>query len=208
MKEVLLFIFLFNHSFFLLAQQQKLVGDCTVTYAVSSESENSTATNFKNFTKTLYVKSFMSRVDISSSDYSQSIIYNNKTSDAVILKEIGNNKYISKVDAQKWKAQNAQYQGMTLTLLNETKNILGYECKKAVATLKDGNKFSLYYSTAIITSATENPYQFKNVPGLVLEYEAQGTKNNKIIFTATKIDFSPVPASKFEIPENGYRILN
>jgi len=96
---------------------------------------------------------------------------------------------------------------MTVKLTNESKTILGYPCKKAVATTKGGKRFTIYYTTGLAPTASENPYQFKNIPGIVLEYESETSEGKSITFKATNIDFSPVPAAKFEIPQSGYRIL-
>ena len=66
----------------------------------------------------------------------------------------------------------------------------------------------MYYTTAIAPSTQENPYQFKNIPGFVLQYQSQLEGSNKlIIFKAVKMDLSPVPMSKFDIPKSGYRVL-
>ena len=53
----------------------------------------------------------------------------------------------------------------------------------------------------------EFEYEFKDVPGLVLEYETV-EDGKQIKYTATKINLSPVQTSKFDIPTSGYRILN
>ena len=74
--------------------------------------------------------------------------------------------------------------------------------------LKDGSSFAIYYATAIVPSVKEFEYQFKDIPGFVLEYESQEADNKKIKYTATKINLSPVTASKFDIPTSGYRLLN
>jgi GLPGLI family protein len=97
---------------------------------------------------------------------------------------------------------------MVITYLDEVKQILGYECKKAILQLNDGNTFSVYYATAITPSVREFEFQFKDIPGFVLEYETVEGKGEKITFTATKINLNPVPASKFDIPTSGYRLLN
>jgi GLPGLI family protein len=190
------------------AQEQKIVGDCTATFSIAS-SEASTNSNLAGATKTLYIKGKLIRIDVSSSAFQQSVIYNTTTGEAVILKELSGNKYMTKVDAQKWNQQNSRYEGMKIAYGAQTKTILGYECKSGVATLKDGSSFSFFYAGAITPSSSENPYQFKDIPGFVLEYEVVGEdKKSKITYTATKINFNPVPASKFEIPTTGYRILN
>lgn len=97
---------------------------------------------------------------------------------------------------------------MTIAYSGETKNILGFECKRAVLRLKNGTTFSLYYATNIIPSVREFQYEFKDIPGFVLEYESMEGENKKITYTATKVNISPVPVSKFEIPTSGYRIIN
>jgi len=94
-----------------------------------------------------------------------------------------------------------------LKLDDDVKTILGYECKKAIVKLKNGSIYNMYYTTAIIPSASENPFEFKDVPGFVLEYETGGNKSSKITYTAIQINFDPVPASKFKIPTSGYRVL-
>jgi hypothetical protein len=54
----------------------------------------------------------------------------------------------------------------------------------------------------------EFEYQFRDVPGFVLEYESQEGDKGVIRYTATKINLSPVQASRFDIPVSGYRLLN
>lgn len=206
MKTLQFFILVIFFAAFANAQSQKVIGDCTVTFAITGANAG-TSENLKGSAKTLYIKGSQTRVDINSATYNQSIIYDNATGAAVILKEMGANKYMSTLDAEKWKQQNKKFEGMKFSVTAETKTILGFECKKAIVNLKNGNSFVIYFASAIIPSATENPYQFKDIPGFVLEYEMPGDKGDKINFTATKINFSPVPALKFEIPTKGYKIL-
>jgi hypothetical protein len=77
-----------------------------------------------------------------------------------------------------------------------------------VAKLKDGSNFNVYYAPSIIPSNKEYEYQFKDLPGFVLEYETQTEDGKtKISYVASKIILTPVPESKFEVPKSGYRIL-
>jgi GLPGLI family protein len=208
MKNLFLPFILLFLSVLTRAQEQKIVGDCTVTYSISSN-QSATNSNLSGAVKTLYIKGKIIRVDMSSSAFAQSVIYNTATGEAVILKELSGNKFLTKIDAQEWKQQNSRYDGLRLAYSTDTKTILGYECKKGTATLKDGSSFSFYYAVSIMPSATENPYQFKDIPGFVLQYEIMGEdKTSKITYTATRINFNPVPVSKFDTPTTGYRILN
>ena len=193
--------------------QQRIVAECTITYAVSAEEANAdkaTIESLKSTVKTVYIKANRSRVDLISPSYSSSIFYDKTTGNAVSLRESGNNKFISKLDNAKWKAANKRFDSAVLVNASETKVILGYECKKAELKLKDGNSFTIYYATNIIPSVKEFEYQFKDVPGFVLEYEYKGQEANskKIKYTATKINLSPVQASKFDVPTSGYRVYD
>ncbi len=191
--------------------QQRVVAECSITYSVAAEegsADKDVIESFKSTTKTVYIKANDSRTDLVSPSFSQSLFYNKATATGVILREFGGNKFMTKLDNTKWLAQNARYDGIKVTLTNETKTILGYECKKAVLQLKDGSTFAAYYATGIVPSVKEFEYQFKDLPGFVLEYEAQEADNRKIRYTATKINLNPVQASKFDIPTSGYRLLN
>ncbi len=191
--------------------QQRVVAECTLIYHISAEdagTDKESAESFKSSVKTVYIKGNNSRTDLVSPVFTQSMIYDKGTASAVILREFGNNKLMTKLDHAKWMIANKLYEGMTVSYVNEAKTILGYECKKAVLQLKDGTSFTLYYATTIIPSVKEFEYQFKDIPGFVLEYESKEADGKRIKYTATKINMSPVPVSKFDIPTSGYRLLD
>lgn len=193
--------------------QQRVVAECTITYSISVEdsgmlADKDIAESLKSSTKTVYIKANNSRTDLVSPAFRQSLIYDKGTATAVILREFGSNKLMTKLDNAKWTEANKLYAGMTIAYTRETKTILGYECRKAVLQLKDGSTFSLYYAANIVPSVKEFEYQFKDIPGFVLEYESREADNKRIRYTATKINMSPVQVSKFDIPASGYRLLN
>lgn len=215
MKKIVLLISLFaltTMSTFAQQDKQRVLAECTIDFSVDVSEltglDNTTIETFKATTKTVYIKANQSRVDFKSPSFSQSVIYDKKTGDAVILREIGNNKFLTKLNSDTWKKNNSRFNNATFKTLDETKTILGYECKKAVLTLVDGVSLNLYYIPTFIPSVKEFEYQFKDVPGLVLEYESQDKNGQKIKYSATKINLNPVSISRFEIPTTGYRILN
>jgi GLPGLI family protein len=191
---------------------QRVVAECTITFAISTEDGNADKDvneSLKSSTKTVYIKGNDSRTDLVSPSFTQSLLYNKTTGNAVILRQIGNNKFMTKLDNTQWAAENKKYEGMSVSLSgSETKTILGYECRKAMIQAKDGSVFTLYYATAIVPSVKEFEYQFKDIPGLVLEFESQEAEGKKIKYSATKINLSPVQVSRFDIPTSGYRLLN
>ena len=192
--------------------QTRVVAECTVSYAIAvnneSQIDKDAVALLKQSNKTVFIKGNNSRSDLTSPSFTQSLIYNKANGNAVILREIGANKFLTKIDAAKWLKQNEKFSDMLIQFTEEKKQILGYECKHAIIQLKDGSTFSVYYASTITPSVREFEYQFKDIPGFVLEYEAKDGYTQKITYTATKISFNPVSAAKFEIPTTGYRLLN
>ncbi len=192
--------------------QQRVVAECTVIFKITLDdgtSDKDVTSSISKSAKTVFIKGNDSRVDLISPTIQQSVIYDKSETRAVVLREFGTNKFMNRLSKEQWLVANKQYQGMNLSLLNETKTILGYECKKAILTLKDGSVFSLYYATSIIPSVREFEYQFKDVPGFVLEYQIKELGDNTLVnYRAEKISLSPVLASKFDIPTSGYRLMN
>ena len=197
---VLLFIFIKLNA------QQRTVAECTINYTVVTDTSKANAA-LKGTTKTVYIKGNDTRIDVFSTSFNQTIFYDKNSGNAVVLREIGNNKIMTKLSKTQWIDKNKKFEDAEINLIADTKNILGYECKKATIKAKDGSVVSVFYATAIAPSVKEFEYQFKNIPGLVLEYDVQeGTQTIKYI--ATKINLSPVSISKFDVPTNGYRLLN
>lgn len=193
------------------AQPAKVISECTVVYELSVE-ESKADTELKNSmngaTKTLFIKGSKIRSDLNSSNYTQTTFSDSKSDTTVVLRELGKAKYMSYLSQQKKDEQNKKFNGIVFNKTGETKTILGYECMKVVARLKDGSAYNVYYAPSIMPSNNEYEYQFKDIPGFVLEYETESEDGKmKIKYTATKISLTPVPASKFDLPKSGYRIL-
>jgi len=191
-------------------QEQKNVSDCIVNYTVSIQGTKDDKAGGKIMpatTKTLYIKGVKSRTDLETPNFTQVVIYDSKTDSSVVLRELGNAKYISYLDGKGRKDKNQKYEGIKFTETGETKTVVGYECRKVVAKLADGSSYNVFYTSSIVPSAGYE-YQFKDLPGLVLEYEASFEQGDtRVTFTASNITFTPVPVAKFDVPKNGYRIL-
>ena len=206
------FIFFFFLLITLQISAQRVVADCTITYGISADDQlidKDVLETLKSSTKTVYIRGNDCRMDLISPSFTQSLIFGKTTGSAVVLREIGSNKFMTKLDAKAWATENKKYEGMTVSIsTSEKKTILGYECKKATMKLLNGDVFTLYFATAIMPSVKEFEYQFKDIQGLVLEYESIESQTRKVRYTATKINLSPVQASRFDIPTTGYRLLN
>lgn len=192
-------------------QSPQVISDCTIYYNVSVSDPKADVSVIKAMSgtsKVLYIKGSRSRTDLETPNFKQTMIYDSKTDSSVILRELGNTKYISYLDGNTRKEKNKKYEGIKFTKTNEKKTILGYECDKVVANLTDGSTYDVYYTTSIAPSISDYEYQFKDLPGLVLEYEAKFEHGNtKVKFTASRITLVPVPVAMFDIPKSGYRVL-
>ncbi len=207
-NNIILFILAFG-IFTLKASAQKKVSELTLVYdaAISTgDNQPKLADAFDGATTTVYIKGTMSRSEMSSALASFTSIHDARTGTAVVLQEISGQKLLIRMTAENWKDKNKRYEGISFTNTNETKTIAGYKCTKAIATMKDGSSFSVFYTKEIIPDNTEYETQFKNLGGLPLEYELVNGKL-KIKYTVSKINMNPVPASKFDIPKSGYREL-
>ena len=86
----------------------------------------------------------------------------------------------------------------------ETRDILGYTCKKAIVKLKDsGQEMTVYYTDELSTGIenSNNP-MFKDIDGMMLEF-SMVQNGMDMHFTAVNIEKKKVSDSEFEIPE-GY----
>lgn len=193
------------------AQDAKVISDCTIFFDVSvdeSKADPQIVKSLSGATEVLYVKGSKSRIDLITSGFKQTTITDAKSDTAVILREIGNTKYLSYLYGTKRTDLNKKYLGIQFDDTGETKTILGYVCKKVAARLSDGSAYNIFYTAALTPTNREYIYQFRDLPGMVLEYEAESTDGKtKIKYTASKLTILPVPAAMFDLPKAGYRIL-
>jgi len=89
---------------------------------------------------------------------------------------------------------------------SETKDILGYICKKAIITNTEDDMELIVYFTEKLGSKElnfDNP-QFKDINGVMLEFEIPN-ESFSMHFTAVSVEKKSVDDSEFTIP-NGYQI--
>lgn len=191
----------------IIVSAQKKISEMTLVYdakVTTGNSEPKMADAFDGATTTIYLKGGQSRSEMVSALFSSTTVHDLKTGNAVVLREVSGQKLLIRMSAEDWDQRNARYKGITFRNTGETKEIAGYKCLKAEATMNDGSKFTVYYTPEIVPENREYDYHFKNLEGLPLEYELT-QRNLTIRYTVSKINMNPVPASKFDIPTSGYR---
>lgn len=190
---------------------QRKVSEMTVVYDAAVVSSNQgaeprLADAFDGATTRLYIKGFLSRTDMVSALATFTTIHDSRSGQAVSLRETDGQKILIRMNAGDWADRNKRYEGMRFTTSPETKKIAGYNCVKASATLQNGRVLTVYYTKDIVPNNRDYDYQFRDLPGLPLEYEIV-VGDYTVRYTASEVNFAPVPVSRFDIPKSGYREL-
>lgn len=189
---------------------QKRVSDLTIIYdavITTGASEPKLADAFDGATTTVYLKGGLSRSEMQSALASFTTIHDARNGSAVVLQEVGGQKVLIRMTADDWKDKNSRYEGIEFAVTTETKQLAGYTCKKAVASLKDGSTFTVYFTDELVPENNHYNSQFTNLKGLPLEYELQQGKLT-IKYIVSQVSLNPVPVSKFDIPKAGYREMS
>ena len=188
---------------------QKTLTEATLMYNMSVETgsgEPKIADMFDGATTTIYLKGNKSKTELISSLGREATIYDAVSGTGVILKDYSGQKLMITLTATNWAQNNSKYEGIVFQNTDETQKIAGFTCKKAIAKLKNGESFTVYYTTEVNLANKSYDAQFKTLPGLPVQYEMQ-TPKLKLKFTLASISYNPIPASEFEIPSSGYRVL-
>ena len=194
----------------IVANAQKKFTEGTISYdvVITTGSEKPKNADFLDGTTVVnYIKGDKSRTEMVSPLGTLTTVYDGEKNAIVILKDIGEQKYMITLTPNDWKDANKKYDGMTFIYEDGEKTILDYKCKKAVAKLKDGTTYTVWYAPDLVSQNKNFQYETSSLPGLAMEYEMVNAKGEKTTYTVSKISFSPVPASKFDLPKSGYRIM-
>jgi GLPGLI family protein len=191
----------------LMAQQK--VSECSIVYDITVQTSGQRPTladMFDGATTTVYLKGNLSRSEMVSSLGKQSTIMDRKSGSVTVLKEYGEQKFLIPMTPAEWKQANKRYDTVKWVNTTETKTIAGYKCEKATGTLTDGTRFDVFFTKELIPENNDFEYAYRGLPGLVMEYETVD-RGMTVRNTVSKINFNVVPASKFELPKSGFRII-
>jgi GLPGLI family protein len=188
---------------------QKTISEGTMIYDIviqSGNKEPQIADALDGGTITTYIKGGQSRSDMVSALGKETTIHDTKTGNAVILKEYSGQKLMITLTKANWEAKNKAYDDIKFEFIAETKIVAGYNCKKAIASMPGGKSIVVYYAPDLVITNKEYNSTFKSLPGLALQYEYESGAM-KYKYTLSKINFDPIPASKFDFPKSGYRVM-
>jgi GLPGLI family protein len=189
---------------------QKKFTEGTITYDIvinSNSDKPKNADYLDGTTVANYIKGAKSRTEMVNALGTMTTINDSAKNSIAILKEFGEQKFMITLTKEDWKDANKKYDDITYNFDNSAEKIIqGYKCKKAIGTLPDGTTYTVWYTTELVPENNSFQYETRALPGLALEYEIV-SKERKVTYTVSKISFNPVPASKFELPKSGYRIM-
>ena len=139
----------------------------------------------------IYFKDDNTRADVSMGSMMDMVtITNSKSEDFLMLMDISmmGMKYAVKSTIEELEKENDNDEPkLDVQLVDESKKILGYKCKKAVATDEEGNETIFWYTEEISVNKRGQNYLNEDVPGFPLEYEImQG--GMKITLVATEFE--------------------
>ena len=178
--------------------------DLVLSYLLNIESnkKNGVAESYNGAVKTIFLNKAQARSRMVSLMRVQSVFYSKEGSGEKItlLKESGKDSYKKNLSSSQWKQMNKKYEGATYELVDDSLQVLDYNCKKAIVHLKDGKKITAYYTTALIhNSFAKVEPAFAGIPGVVLKYEYEN-KDALFVYTATEVSFSLTSPEIYKIP--------
>ena len=175
-----------------LQAQTKIVGECAITYDIHQISK--TGDTILLGQKQIFIKGNSCKTILKTPQLTQTLIFNTQQDTAIILKEIGLNKmlqYILYTSINPVNLVSAKKNSFISTILN-------YPCASITLTWADGNTMEVVYTTDILPTVTVYEQAFKEIPGLVLNYQLTTKEGNRILYSATKVDLSPITLNVFD----------
>jgi len=159
-------------------------------------------------TMKLIIKGNKSRVEMSMGMGTTVVIFDAEKKDAVTLMDMMGQKFAMTMSTQEIEAQNADVPDVDVEVTNETKEIAGYICKKAIVKTKGDNpsEHAVYFTDELGSGTMNynNPL-FKDIDGVMLEYSS-ADEGMTMKFSAIKVEKKKVSDNEFEIPE-GYKVM-
>ena len=187
---------------FQLQAQTKVVGECAITYDIHQISMKGDTSLVGQ--KQIFIKGNSCKTILKTPAFTQTLIFNTQQDTAIILKEIGMNKFLLYI-------LYASMQPVNLVASKKNANtstLLDYPCETITLSWADGNSMEVTYTNLIIPTVTVYEQAFKEIPGLVMRYQLTSKEGNKILYNANKVDLSPITLKVFEVNKSNYQQIN
>ncbi|MCD4747429.1 MAG: hypothetical protein K8R58_14125 [Bacteroidales bacterium] len=184
-----------------------------IIYEITYPNSDFDASTLAMLPKTLKItiKGNKSKSEMKTAMGTQTGISNGDDQTAIILMDMMGQKIAVNSTTEEIEKELAEMPEPNIEYSNETKEIAGYSCKKAIITIKDKDTneetvLNVYYTDELGSKELnfQNPI-FKDINGAMLEYEIDANGMN-MKFTAKEVQKKKISDKEFEIPE-GYEII-
>jgi len=182
----------------------------TITYSMTVEDLGGVPPEAANMLKDMqmiyHIKAEHFRMDSKTMMSNTSVISDSKNQTAFTLMDMMGKKYLIKIKPEEIK-KDADAVTPKIKLLDGTKEIAGYICKKAEITMNmpqsQGEVTTVVYYTDQIPNVNTYGAKFKGLDGFPLEYTVD-TYGMKMKITATAVSKEKVEDAVFNVPD-GYK---
>lgn len=188
---------------------QKAFKEATLVYQINIESQSGKqeiAKSLDGATLTVYLKAGQSRSEMLNALGTETTLYDAKAAKGAILKSYSGQKLMITLNAANWAQKNKYFHDLAFNIDNNIETINGFSCKKATALLPEGKSVIVYFAPDLVPANNDYNNAFSKLPGLPVRYQVE---SGKLLFTYNlqKIGYESIPASTFELPKTGYRIM-
>lgn len=167
----------------------------TIKYELTMESDDpqvqSQMAMMANSTMTMYMKDklFRQETNMGNGLMVTTSIVNGETEKGLILMDGMMGKIASPFDTedQKEEASDEEDADVEIEFTDETKDILGFTCKKAIIYDEEGNEMIYWYTEEISAPENEGKYMNQKIPGMPLEFSIQQPQIT-MVFKAVEYD--------------------
>ncbi len=159
-------------------------------------------------TMKLYIKGSKTRMEMSMGMGTNITVFDAEKKDGFVLIDMMGQKMAMKMTTGDIENKSKDVPDVDVTVTDETKDIAGYTCKKAIVKPKDGSdEYTVYYTDELGDGMLnwDNP-MYKDIDGVMLEFSS-AEKQMNMKFTAVKVEKKKISDKDFEIPEE-YKVMS
>lgn len=153
---------------------------------------------------TISFKGPFTKTDFDMGMVGTTVIADGSTDTGLMLFNMMGNKTAAKMTAEDFEEKKKLKGSYTVENTDETKEIAGYKCKKAIVKLGNGGNLTMYFTEDIMPENRNTSFTYEETKGFPLEMQVN---MNGMVFNmvASSVDGSPLSDDSFsmEIPE-GY----
>jgi GLPGLI family protein len=153
---------------------------------------------------TMYFKGDKYAAETTGGMFDQKAVTNMKNQETIMLMDMMGNKVAVKISKDDIEKEKNKGKKPKVEITSDTKDIAGFKCTKAIATLDDGTKMEIWFTKDImVNNAFKEGYD--GIDGMMMEYSVP-QKMFTMKMTCTEVKQGNVDDKVFEIPSD-YKMM-